>query len=67
MIYTTVQGDVLDSIVHRFYGKTRGYVEKVLEANRHLADLGDVYDADIKIKLPDISEQTEVKEISIWD
>lgn len=67
MIYTTVQGDILDSVVSRFYGETRGYVEKVLAANRHLAEAGEIYEAGIKIKLPDITEQTEVKEISIWD
>ena len=67
MIYTTVKGDVLDEIVYRYYGATMGYLAAVYEANRHLADLGDILDADIKITLPNVNRKEERKEISLWD
>jgi phage tail protein X len=66
-IYTTSDGEQLDDIVYRFYGATSGYVEKVLEANRHLSDLGLVFNAGVKIKLPPIFEKKEKREISLWD
>ena len=40
VIYSTKEGDVLDYICWKYYQKTSGVVEKVLEANRHLANLG---------------------------
>jgi phage tail protein X len=52
--YITKDGDVLDSICWKYYGKTSGMLEKVLEANRHLAELGAIFSASVKIILPDL-------------
>ena len=35
--YITKQDDELDAICFQFYGKTRGTVEAVMDANRELA------------------------------
>lgn len=68
MIYETIQGEMLDEIVFRYYGKADGYVEKVLEANRHLADLGPIYEAGVNIHLPEIkSEREKPLPITLWD
>ena len=67
MIYKTKDGDVLDEIVFRYYGKTAGFVERVLEMNRHLSDLGSVYRADVAIVLPDLGREEEKKEVTVWD
>ena len=67
MTYVTKQGDVLDEIVFKYYGRTSGYVEMVLAENRHLAELGPVYKADVAIVLPTITANAEIKtEITIW-
>ena len=53
MTYTTKQDDVLDDVIHRYYGDTsNGIVELVLESNRGLADFGPILDAGIVIQLP---------------
>ncbi len=69
MTYETKNGDILDDIVHNFYGKTSGYVEMVLSFNRHLAFCGEFLPAGIKIELPVISVQKReisATEISLW-
>ena len=63
----TTEGDMVDEIVFQHYGSISGYLEKVLEVNRHLAKYGPVLPAGIKIKLPEIEEiKTDKKEISLW-
>lgn len=55
MKYRTREGDVLDWICHRFYGRSSATVA-VLEANPHLADEGPVLPPNIVIDLPDLPE-----------
>lgn len=64
--YTTKDGDVLDAICWKYYGSTVGTVEKVLETNRHLAELGSVFVAGVKIILPDLTPEEESESISLW-
>ncbi len=64
--YITKDGDVLDAICFKYYGSTSGTVEKVLEANRHLAELGAIFNAGIKIVLPDLSQEEETESIKLW-
>lgn len=64
--YITKDGDVLDSICFKYYGSTSGTVEKVLEANRHLAELGEVFNANVKIVLPDLTQEEETENIKLW-
>jgi len=55
-LYTTVDGDVLDHICWRHYGREYRTTEAVLAANRNLASLGPVLPAGTKIQLPVISQ-----------
>ena len=64
--YITKDGDVLDAICFKYYGSTLGIVEKVLEANRHLSELGAVFAAGTKIVLPDLTPKEEVEGIKLW-
>lgn len=56
-VYVTVDGDTLDYIVWRHYGKTSGVLEQVLEQNRHLRQYDAVLPAGVQITLPIIPEK----------
>ena len=64
--YVTKDGDVLDAICWKYYGSTLGTVEKVLEANRHLAELGSIFTAGVKIVLPDLAQEEETESVKLW-
>jgi len=64
--YQTRDGDMLDMICYRHYGRQSEAVEAVLEANRGLADKGPVFAAGLIIDLPALSTP-EAKVIQIWD
>jgi phage tail protein X len=64
--YITKDGDVLDAICWKYYGKTSGVLEKVLEANRHLSQLDSVLNANIKIVLPDLIQEEETESVKLW-
>ena len=58
---------MVDEIVFKHYGSISGYLEKVLEANRHLAKYGALLPAGILVKLPEFEElKKDKKEISLW-
>lgn len=64
--YITKDGDVLDAICWEYYDSTTGVVEKVLEANRHLAELGTIFSAGVKIVLPDLTQEEEAESVKLW-
>jgi len=64
--YVTKDGDVLDAICLQYYSSTTGVVEKVLEANRHLAELGAIFSAGVKITLPDLALAIEPESVKLW-
>ena len=64
--YVTKDGDVLDAICWKYDGSTSGTVEKVLEANRHLAELGSIFAAGVKIILPDLTQEEETESVKLW-
>jgi phage tail protein X len=66
MIYQTKDGETLDLICWRHYGRTAGVVEKVLVANRHLAEYGAVFPAGVRIALPVIDEPKSNQKIKMW-
>lgn len=65
-IYISKDGETLDHIVWRHYGKTDGILEQVLTQNRHLAKYGAILPAGIKITLPDIIQDTNKNKIKLW-
>lgn len=65
--YATKDGDMLDWICNRNYGRTASAVEAVLEANPGLAALGPVYDAGLLILLPELPEAPTQQLTRLWD
>ena len=68
-IYRTKQGDMLDWICWHHYGKSPGYVEKVLEYNRdpRLSDQRSELPPGIIVLLPDITPEPVQTTIKLWD
>lgn len=66
IIYTTKDGDVLDQICQNYYGKTSKIIEQVIEANPHIIELEAVFEAGIKITLPDIISIQESETVKLW-
>lgn len=54
MNVTAQQGDTVDAICWRHYGRTDGTVEAVLEANAGLADYGPMLPIGTAVYLPDL-------------
>ena len=65
MIYVTKDGETLDYICWKYYGRTN-VVEQVLQANRHLAKLDAVLPGGVKINLPTIEEPEDTTKIKLW-
>lgn len=61
------QGDTVDLICHRHYGRTAGVTEQVLAANRGLADLGPILPMGTRVTLPDVPVKPVKKLINLWD
>ena len=66
IIYTTKDGDVLDQICQNYYDKTSKIVEQVIKANPHIVELEAVFEAGIKIILPDIIQEKESETVKLW-
>ena len=67
-VYTTREGEMVDSAVHAYYGRTRGVVERVFAANPGLAALGPVLPMGTRITMPDIPRETALrKRVRLWD
>lgn len=64
----SIQNDTIDSICWRYYGRSSGVVEAVLDANPHLADIGVILPIATNVLLPDLStpQKTETT-INLWD
>ena len=66
--YRTTDGDVIDAVCRRFYGREAGAVEAVLEANPGLAELGPVLPAGTLVELPDLPRPLEtIETVKLWD
>ncbi|SMC24171.1 P2-like prophage tail protein X [Andreprevotia lacus DSM 23236] len=61
------QGDTLDMICQRYFGRTAGITEQVLAANRGVAELGAVLPLGQVIQLPDQAPQAQRAVIQLWD
>lgn len=62
------QGDTVDAICWRYYGRTAGVTEAVLEANPGLADLGPIVPHGTQVTLPDAAPQAEQRQVlNLWD
>ncbi len=63
------QGDTVDLICWRNYGRTAGTVETVLAANPGIADLGAVLPIGTSVTLPDLDlpAGNQTATVSLWD
>ena len=62
------QGDTVDALCWRYYGRTAGVTEAVLDANPGLADLGPVIPHGTAVTLPDAAPQAEQRQVvNLWD
>ncbi|KHO66658.1 tail protein X [Pseudomonas flexibilis] len=62
------QGDTLDAICWRYYGRTAGVVEQVLEANPGLASLGPVLPIGTLVRMPAVATQATQRDVvNLWD
>ncbi|MDM1022063.1 tail protein X [Acinetobacter sp. VNK23] len=65
---TAIQNDTIDSICWRYYGRSSGVVEKVLQANPQLAEIGVILPIGTSVTLPDIDTPQQTKQtIQLWD
>ncbi len=67
MLARAMQGDTVDAICQRVYGRTAGVTEAVLEANPGLADLGPVLPNGTELELPDNPPQPAIQRVQLWD
>ena len=67
--YRTRDGDVLDDLCWRHYGRQSGPVEAVLDANPGLGDLGPIYATGTLITFPDLAPATSPgpEPVRLWD
>lgn len=61
------QGDTLDVICARYYGRTEGVFETVLAANPGLAELGAVLPHGAAVELPEIQTAAVRETVNLWD
>ncbi|MCO7516410.1 tail protein X [Pseudomonas guariconensis] len=66
MTCRTSDGDLLDTLCHRYYGHLGGTVEAVLEANQGLADEPQPFRAGVLIYFPDLPAP-EIEMVMLWD
>ncbi|WP_339511893.1 tail protein X [Pseudomonas sp. RL_15y_Pfl2_60] len=63
-----LQGDTLDQLCWRHYGRTAGVVEQVLLANPGLAELGTTLPHGTRVQLPPAQAAAEQRQmVNLWD
>lgn len=63
-----LQGDTVDAICWRYYGRTAGVVEQVLDANPGLAEFGPVLPNGTLINMPQAAAQAVQRQVvNLWD
>ncbi|OAT18843.1 phage tail completion protein [Buttiauxella noackiae ATCC 51607] len=67
MKVTALQGDTLDALCARYYGRTEGVVEAVLRANPGLAELGEEVPHGTAVELPDVESSPVTETLNLWD
>jgi phage tail protein X len=66
--YVTKDGDMADLIAWNYYGTRDGLVvEKLLDANPGLADLGPLLPAGVTVVLPDFALPATQQGVRLWD
>lgn len=61
------QGDTVDEICNRYYGRTQQVVELVYSANPGLAEYGPVLPHGCEVVLPDLPASPSAETVNLWD
>ena len=61
------QGDTVDALCLRYYGRTASVFEQVLLANPGLADAGVILPHGCAVELPEVTESTVRETVQLWD
>lgn len=61
------QGDTVDEICFRYYGRTQQVTEQVYAANAGLADAGPVLPHGRPVDLPDLPDSSTGETVNLWD
>ncbi|MDK1707017.1 tail protein X [Serratia marcescens] len=61
------QGDTVDLICWRHYGKTRGVTEQVYNANPGLCEKGPLLPAGTAVYLPEVAQSATSDTVQLWD
>lgn len=61
------QGDTVDALCQRYYGKTQDVTEQVLLNNPGLADQGPILPHGYPVDMPDIVQFESVQTLQLWD
>lgn len=61
-----VQGETIDAMCWRHYGRTAGVTEAVLVANPGLARLGPILPHGQLINLPELAPQPQRQQVNLW-
>lgn len=62
------QGDTVDALCWRHYGRTAGVTETVLEANPGLADHGPVLPQGLAVQMPEAQMAAPQRQMmNLWD
>lgn len=64
--YTTIQGDMVDAIAYRKYGRTAGVTEAIFAANQNLAEYGPILPDGVVIVLPDDVQTSTAPRTKLW-
>lgn len=62
-----MQGDTVDEICYRHYGRTLQVVELVYVANPGLAEYGPVLPHGYEVLLPDLPAASTGETVNLWD
>ena len=65
--YKTVDGDVLDAIIYKYYERHTEALQAVLDANPHLRSQPPVLPAGLEIIMPELPAETPSGRVNLWD
>ncbi|MDR9876582.1 tail protein X [Pseudomonas allii] len=64
----TIQNDTVDALCWRFYGRTAGVTEAVLEANPGLADHGPILPQGLFVNMPEAQTTAPQRQmVQLWN
>lgn len=62
--YTTIQGDMFDSIAYKVYGSVK-YMDVLIRANRKYCDV-QIFSSGVVLEIPEIDTATKGTDLPPW-